>query len=77
MEQRLSSPYLTAAEAAKYLRLEERTLNNMRWRDEGPHWRKHGGKVVYHIQDLDGWSRSRDNGHGPSFDNGMNDEAEA
>ena len=54
------SPYLTALEAAAYLRLEERTLNNMRWRGEGPSWRKHGGRVVYHKDALDNWSRERD-----------------
>lgn len=54
------TPYLTAAEAAAYLRLEESTLNAMRWRKEGPCWRKHGGKVVYHKDSLDLWSRSRD-----------------
>lgn len=62
---KLRSPYLTPAEAAEYLRIEERTLNNMRWRGEGPHWRKHGGKVVYHVDDLDFWSKNRDFGEGP------------
>ena len=56
----LESPYLTPSEAATYLRLEESTLNAMRWRKEGPCWRKHGGKVVYHLAALDKWSRSRD-----------------
>ena len=56
----VESPYLTAAEAAAYLRLEESTLNAMRWRKEGPNWRKHGGKVVYHRDALDRWSRGRD-----------------
>ncbi|RAN36957.1 MULTISPECIES: helix-turn-helix domain-containing protein [Hyphomonadaceae] len=56
----VESPYLTAAEAAAYLRLEESTLNAMRWRKEGPNWRKHGGKVVYHRDALDRWSRMRD-----------------
>ena len=55
-----ASPYLTALEAAAYLRLEERTLNNMRWRGEGPSWRKHGGRVFYHKDELDNWSRQRD-----------------
>ncbi|WP_291078157.1 helix-turn-helix domain-containing protein [Hyphomonas sp.] len=64
----IESPYLTAAEAATFLRLEERTLNNMRWRGEGPHWRKHGGKVIYHRLDLEGWSRENDFGDGPSYD---------
>ncbi|MEM7569440.1 MAG: helix-turn-helix domain-containing protein [Pseudomonadota bacterium] len=54
------SPFLTAIEAASYLRLEVRTLNNMRWRQEGPSWRKHGGRVVYHINELQYWSRRRD-----------------
>lgn len=54
------SPYLTAGEAAAYLRLEESTLNAMRWRKEGPPFRKHGGRVVYHRDDLDGWSCARE-----------------
>ncbi len=54
------SPFFTAAEAAIYLRLEESTLNAMRWRKEGPCWRKHGGKVVYHKSELDRWSQDRD-----------------
>ena len=69
MAQTLQSPFLTANEAAQYLRLEERTLNNMRWRGEGPHWRKHGGKVIYHRSDLDGWSCEHDFGDGPSYAN--------
>lgn len=56
----IQSPYLTPEEAAAYLRLQESTLNSMRWRKEGPCWRKHGGKVVYHRDALDKWSRSRD-----------------
>ena len=64
----VDSPYLTAGEAAQFLRLKERTLNNMRWRGEGPHFRKHGGRVIYHKSDLEGWSRSNDFGEGPSYD---------
>ena len=30
----VESPYLTTTEAAQFLRLKERTLNNMRWRRE-------------------------------------------
>ena len=62
------SPFLTTEEAANYLRLKERTLNNMRWRGEGPHYRKHGGRVMYHKHDLEGWSRQNDFGDGPSYD---------
>ncbi|MEL7546099.1 MAG: helix-turn-helix domain-containing protein [Pseudomonadota bacterium] len=74
------TPYLTAAEAAAYLRLEESTLNAMRWRKEGPCWRKHGGRVVYHKDSLDFWSESRDSdpGNRPKKNgghkNGKNDE---
>lgn len=50
------SPYLTSAEAAAYLRLQVRTLANMRHRRTGPHYRKHGGLIVYDINDLDAWS---------------------
>ncbi|NNC38416.1 MAG: DNA-binding protein [Acidimicrobiales bacterium] len=64
----VDSPYLTTAEAALFLRLKERTLNNMRWRGEGPHYRKHGGRVIYHKRDLEGWSRENDFGEGPSYD---------
>ena len=54
------SPFLTSQEAADYLRLDVKTLNNMRWRGEGPNYRKHGGKVVYHMDDLAYWSSGRD-----------------
>ena len=54
------SPFLTSQEAADYLRLDVKTLNNMRWRGEGPNYRKHGGKVVYHMTDLEYWSTERD-----------------
>jgi excisionase family DNA binding protein len=53
------SPYFDTDEAALYLRIERRTLENMRWRGEGPRYRKHGGRVRYHVADLDSWSESR------------------
>lgn len=68
----VESPYFTAAEAAAYLRLEESTLNAMRWRKEGPNWRKHGGKVVYHKDALDRWSRMRDSD--PAIRNGRDSD---
>jgi hypothetical protein len=52
------SPYLTVHEAAAFLRLRPRTLDNMRWRGIGPRYRKHGGRIVYDINDLIEWSRS-------------------
>ena len=54
----IESPYLTLAEAAAYLRLNPRTLDNMRGRGVGPIYCKHGGRVVYHRDDLVAWSKS-------------------
>lgn len=51
------SPYLLPNEAALYLRLETRTLEDHRKNKTGPSYRKHGGKVCYHEDDLDKWSK--------------------
>lgn len=53
------SPYLFAEEAAIYLRISERALESFRSNGAGPPYRKHGGRVVYHRDDLDAWSRAR------------------
>lgn len=50
------SPFLQLAEAATFLRLAPRTLDNMRQRGTGPLYSKHGGRVVYHRNDLIEWS---------------------
>ena len=50
------SPFLQLAEAATFLRLAPRTLDNMRQRGTGPLYSKHGGRVVYHRNDLIDWS---------------------
>jgi len=52
------SPYFKVREAAAFLRLRPRTLDNFRWRGVGPKYRKHGGRIVYDINDLIDWSRS-------------------
>lgn len=62
----LDSPFRTPKEAAAFLRIRERTLLNMRYRKAGPRFRKHGGKVIYHVKDLRAWSRDYDFGFGPS-----------
>ena len=56
MAQDKDSPYLTPREAAAFLRLKRRTLANMRHRRTGPHYRKHGGRIVYSVDDLKTWS---------------------
>ncbi len=50
------SPYRTVVEAARYLRLNPRTLNNMRSAGRGPNFHKHGRRVLYHIDELTRWS---------------------
>lgn len=52
----IPSPFLLPDEAAKFLRLEERTLANYRSNQTGPLYRKHGGKICYHRDDLTNWS---------------------
>jgi len=56
MVEEQTSPFLNVEEAAAYLRLKKRTLDNMRWQGVGPRFRKHGGCVVYHRDDLKAWS---------------------
>lgn len=52
----ISSPFLLPDEAAKFLRLDERTLANYRTSQIGPRYRKHGGMICYHEADLIKWS---------------------
>lgn len=59
MAHETDSPFLDTAEAAAYLRLKKRTLDNMRWLGTGPSYRKHGGRICYHIDDLEAWSKAR------------------
>jgi excisionase family DNA binding protein len=56
-----SSPadFLTIAEAAALLRVHRRTLDNMRWKGTGPIFRRHGGRIVYHRDELLAWSAER------------------
>ena len=46
-------------EAADYLGLTRSTLEHYRWIGGGPSYRKHGGLVFYHIDDLIEWSERR------------------
>ena len=51
--------FLTIDEAAKLLRVHRRTLDNLRWKNEGPRFRRHGGRIVYELNDLLAWSEQR------------------
>ena len=52
MGEAIECPFLTAEEAAVFLGLQKRTLDNMRWKGTGPRYRKHGTRVFYHPDDL-------------------------
>jgi Helix-turn-helix domain len=56
MSEKPASPFLTVAEAAAFLRLKKHTLDNMRWMGNGPNFRKHGGRIYYHRDELEEWS---------------------
>ncbi len=54
-----AADFLTIAEAAELLRVHRCTLDNMRWRDTGPIFRRHGGRIVYQRDELLAWSAER------------------
>ena len=56
---RVEDGYLTADEAAAYLRLAPGTLANRRSFGGGPPFLKLGAKVVYRCRDLDAWATAR------------------
>lgn len=55
------SPFLNTEQAAFYLGLSARKLQQMRRDGSGPLFRRHGRYVRYHIDDIDAWSK----GEGP------------
>ena len=59
MGKKSKTPFRTTEQAAHFLVMSPKTLRNMRWRGEGPRYRKHGRKVLYHVDDLTDWSERR------------------
>ncbi|WOF44550.1 helix-turn-helix domain-containing protein [Sphingopyxis indica] len=55
---RRGSPFLSNDEAAAFLGLGPRTLQELRARGKGPASRRHARFVRYHIDDLVRWSRT-------------------
>jgi hypothetical protein len=51
------SPFLSTEQAAFYLGLSARKLQQMRASGAGPGFRRHSRYVRYHIDDLDSWSK--------------------
>ena len=54
---RKGCPFLSTEQAAFYLGLSARKLQQMRGHGSGPEYRRHSRYVRYHIDDLDAWSR--------------------
>lgn len=52
--------FLSVVEAASYLGISRRLLDNWRYQGGGPKYRKHGGRVLYLRDDLDQWSKDRE-----------------
>lgn len=61
------SPFLNTAQAAHYLGLAKRTLEDWRGEGLGPAPRRHGRFVRYHIDDLDAWSKGRRSAFDPDL----------
>jgi excisionase family DNA binding protein len=53
------SPLLTLEEAARYLRIEERTMRSIRQRGEIPVVRVSPGRIAFRIEDLDAYIAAR------------------
>jgi hypothetical protein len=51
------TPFLSTEQAAFYLGLSPRKLQELRATGGGPPFRRHCRYVRYHIDELDGWSR--------------------
>lgn len=51
------SPFLSTEQAAFYLGLSARKLQQMRGAGQGPRFRRHSRYVRYHIDDLEDWSK--------------------
>jgi hypothetical protein len=51
------TPFLSPEQAAFYLSLSVRTLQEYRSAGTGPRFRRHSRHVRYHIDDLDAWSK--------------------
>jgi hypothetical protein len=56
---RRGSPYLNARQAAFFLKMSPRSLQRLRAKGEGPTVRRHARMVLYHVADLEVWSRAR------------------
>lgn len=56
------TPFLNPKQAAFYLGLSLRTLQEYRTAGTGPRFRRHSRHIRYHIDDLEAWSQCRAGG---------------
>jgi hypothetical protein len=54
---RKGCPFLSTEQAAFYLGLSARKLQQMRGQGTGPKFRRHSRYVRYHVDDLESWSK--------------------
>lgn len=59
IRKRLACPFVLEGDAGAYLFLEASTLATYRVKGGGPRYRKHLGRVAYHLDDLDEWSEQQ------------------
>jgi DNA-binding transcriptional MerR regulator len=59
------SPFMTIDETAELLRVHRRTLDNHRWKQTGPPYRRHGGRILYHREEVLRWSEQHRPGPRP------------
>lgn len=57
------APFLTEAEAARLLRISERSLQRWRVEGGGPRYVRAGRRVLYRRSDLEGWAEGRTFAH--------------
>lgn len=55
---RKESPFLCPKGAAFFLKVSVRYLEQLRARGDGPEFRRHCRRIIYHIDDLERWSKS-------------------
>lgn len=55
--------HLNQDELSERWNVSARTLENMRWRRHGPAYLKIGGRVVYRLEDIEGYERQHLTSH--------------
>ncbi|WP_070157818.1 helix-turn-helix domain-containing protein [Sphingobium phenoxybenzoativorans] len=53
------SPYLTVWETCQYLKISERALKRFRILGTGPKYQRHAKLILYHVDDVIAWAKSR------------------